>query len=195
MKLNFQKPSLDQVALFVGVLLLALFVAGFFFLRGGKVERSFKYHQHEHSQNQSIEDEHDWGWALKEVERELKDDPGNVLLMGKRAHLLLERKPNKAVEAYQELLDKDEGDAYARLHLAQALARTGEYEKAMGYAAELLKEDRAIEVLELVAHIHYAKGNFSSTIRFAEEILSRQPDHGSAELLRDYSKRGLALQR
>ena len=195
MTLNFPKPSFDQWALMAVGLTLVLFLAGFFFLRGGELERSFERYEHRHDGAHQPLDDHDWNWELGELEKELVESPNDKILLGRRAHLLMERKPDKALGAYRELLKKDPKDPYVRLHLAQALAVNGKFSEAMGYAAVLLKEERALETLELVARIHYEQGRFRSCLTFAEEVLALEPNHPGAKVLERYSRHGISLEK
>lgn len=162
-------------------------------LRGGELERSFQVHQHVHDHTSGSRDDDDWDWAFQEVEKELEENPGDVILLGKRAHLLLERRPDEAIGAYRELLKKTPRDPYSRLHLAQALAASGKFDEAMGYAAKLLSEERSVETLELVARIHFERGRFQLCIEFSDEVLSKDPDHRMAQKMKARSLEGLKL--
>jgi len=195
MTLNSPTRTLDTKWLLgIGLPVILLGAVWFFFMiRDGELATSFERHHHRHDEGFLEKDMEALNQASLAVEAELRDRPEDPVLLGKRAHLLLEKNPAEAVSAYRDLLKKGGSDPYIKLHLAEALTLTGRYQEAMVYGAELLARERTLEVLELIARIHYEKGQYQKALEYAEEILERRPSHETARLLRDYSRQGLEL--
>jgi tetratricopeptide (TPR) repeat protein len=134
--------------------------------------------------------------AAQVVDAALKEQPADPELRTARAALLLDtgkpRNVDAAISIFEELVKQKPGDAEQRVNLARAAMRKGDLDSARReLLAALRSAPSSATIRALLAEVSLRKREFGDVVKYADEILARQPDSPWARLERSIGLMGL----